>query len=121
MSPPVPYSSLLWRTGAAFAHGLKKHEGITPDQVRSWETAAHYAVGGMLWGQGLVFNGLGLLAISLHPRFAVHRFAGPAIALGGAVFSTTIFALVLNRDRFKFLGPITPLGGLVMISGYHVA
>ncbi|ESK98298.1 duf423 domain-containing protein [Moniliophthora roreri MCA 2997] len=118
MSPPVPYSSLLWRTGAAFAavgmitgafgaHGLKKHEGITPDQVRSWETAAHYAV----------FNGLGLLAISLHPRFAVHRFAGPAIALGGAVFSTTIFALVLNRDRFKFLGPITPLGGLVMISG----
>ncbi|KAF9270319.1 DUF423-domain-containing protein [Marasmius fiardii PR-910] len=111
-------STLLWRTGALFAaagvitgafgaHGLKSRKGVTQDSIHAWETAAHYAI----------FNGLGLLAVSLHPRFALNRYAGPAIAAGGLLFSGSIFALVLNRD-LKFLGPVTPLGGLVMLSGY---
>ncbi|KAF8603972.1 DUF423-domain-containing protein [Ceratobasidium sp. AG-I] len=111
--------SLLWRTGAittalaialgAFgAHGLGKRKGITPVQIQAWTTAAHYAT----------FNGIGLLAISAHPRFSVHRFAGPAIAIGTALFSGSVFTLVLNRDRFKFLGPVTPMGGMLMIAGY---
>ena len=76
------------------------------------------------------------MLISLHPRFAAHRFAGPAITAGGAVFSGSIFALVLARDkcvpiscgrpaiililllRFKWLGPATPLGGSLMILGW---
>jgi len=110
-------TSLLWRSGAlltatgmiagAFgSHGLKSR--LTPDQLSAWGTAANYAI----------FNGIALLAISLHPRFAAHRFAGPAIAAGGLVFSSTIFALTLSRDRFRFLGPITPLGGSFMIAGY---
>ncbi len=40
------------------------------------------------------------MLVSLHPRFGLHRFAGPAIATGAAVFSGSIFALVLGRDRF---------------------
>jgi hypothetical protein len=40
-----------------------------------------------------------MLLISLHPRFAAHKFAGPAIAGGGFVFSSTIMALVLDRDK----------------------
>ena len=48
---------------------------------------------------GQVFNGLGLLLISMHPRFATHRFAGPAIAAGGFLFSSSIVALVLARDK----------------------
>ncbi len=44
-------------------------------------------------------NGLGLLAISLHPRFSVHRWAGPAIVAGGGLFSGSIFPLVLDRER----------------------
>ena len=31
-------------TGAFGAHGLRKKQGITPDNIRAWETAAHYAV-----------------------------------------------------------------------------
>jgi uncharacterized membrane protein YgdD (TMEM256/DUF423 family) len=46
-----------------------------------------------------VFNGLALLLISLHPRFSSHKFAGPAIGTGGLIFSGSIMALVLNRDR----------------------
>ncbi|KAG8866952.1 hypothetical protein FRB97_003628, partial [Tulasnella sp. 331] len=56
------------------------------------------------------------MVISMHPRFAVHRFAGPAIAGGAAIFSGSIFTLVL-KPEWKFLGPITPLGGSAMIAG----
>ncbi|THV04840.1 hypothetical protein K435DRAFT_850389 [Dendrothele bispora CBS 962.96] len=124
-SPLIPRSmnsmprSSLWRTGAIFvavgmiagafgAHGLKNRSNISRDSIDSWMTASHYAV----------FNGLGLFAVSLHPRFAAHRFAPIAISVGGAVFSSSIYLLVSNRDRFKFLGPVTPLGGLTMILGY---
>ncbi|KAH8110658.1 hypothetical protein DFH11DRAFT_1619512 [Phellopilus nigrolimitatus] len=110
---------LLWKTGVAFAavgviagafgaHGLKKRPGIDADKIHSWETAAHYSI----------YNGLALMLLSMHPRFSLHRFAGPAIAAGGLVFSSSIVALVLNRDRFKFLGTATPMGGAVMIAGY---
>ncbi|KAJ7631106.1 hypothetical protein FB45DRAFT_557108 [Roridomyces roridus] len=114
--PPTP--ELLWRTGSALAaggiisgafgaHGLKAR-GVAPDSIASFQTASHY----------MVFNGLALLLVSMHPRFSVHRFAGPAIFAGTTLFSGSIFALVLNRDRFRFLGPVTPLGGLTMIAGY---
>ncbi|KAI0361272.1 DUF423-domain-containing protein [Trametes cingulata] len=113
-----PGSSLLWRTGAVLAaagiiagafgsHGLQKRSGITPEKLHAWETASSYAI----------YNGLALLVVSLHPRFAAHRFAGPAIALGSIVFSGSIMALVLARDRLKWMGPITPIGGSVMIAG----
>ena len=42
------------------------------------------------------------MVLSMNPRFAVHRFAGPAIALGGFVFSSSIVALILNKERFEF-------------------
>jgi uncharacterized membrane protein YgdD (TMEM256/DUF423 family) len=64
-----------------------------------------------------VYNGLGLLLVSLHPRFSTHRFAGPAIFGGALTFSGSIFGLVLGGDSFKFLGPVTPMGGLALIAG----
>jgi len=91
--------------GAFGAHGLKNR--ATPDQIHAWETASSYAI----------INGLGLLALSLHPRFSVHRFAGPAIAGGGILFSGTIWGLVWKRE-YKVLGPLTPLGASLMIMGY---
>ena len=82
------------------------------------------------------------MLVSLHPRFAVHRFAGPAIAAGAAVFSGSIFALTVAKmkglgdkcvllnlyapgtascllpyHRVRILGPITPLGGSILIAG----
>ncbi|KAF9452675.1 hypothetical protein P691DRAFT_772123 [Macrolepiota fuliginosa MF-IS2] len=94
--------------GAFGAHGLRRRPNISAEALQAWNTASSYAV----------YNGLGLLLVSLHPRFSGHRFATPAIVAGGAIFSTSIMALVLARDRFKFLGPITPLGGILMIAGY---
>lgn len=34
------------------------------------------------------------------------------------MFSGSIYALVLDPVRFKFLGPVTPLGGLCLIGGW---
>ncbi|CAE6400686.1 unnamed protein product [Rhizoctonia solani] len=102
------YTFLGIATGAFGAHGLSKRPSILPAQVDSWKTGSQYAI----------TNGVALLAVSLHPKFSTHRFAGPAIALGTALFSGSIYALVLNRDRFKFLGPVTPLGGLTLLVGY---
>ena len=34
------------------------------------------------------------------------------------VFSGSIYALVLDPARFRFLGPVTPLGGLCLIGGW---
>ncbi|KAK7064141.1 DUF423-domain-containing protein [Favolaschia claudopus] len=113
-----PNPSSLWRLGSSYAaagilagafgaHGLKAR-GVSADSIASFQTASHYAV----------FNGLALLVLSLHPRFSVHRFSGPAIAAGTFLFSGSIWALVLDRERFKFMGPITPMGGMLMIAGY---
>ncbi|KAF8168001.1 hypothetical protein B0H34DRAFT_683886 [Crassisporium funariophilum] len=109
----------LWKTGAAFvstgmitgafgAHGLRKAPDITPASIHAWETASNYAI----------YNGLAMLLLSLHPRFSTHRFAGPAIACGGFVFSASVWGLVLARERLKVLGPVTPMGGMLMIAGY---
>ncbi|KAJ7235911.1 hypothetical protein B0H12DRAFT_1191210 [Mycena haematopus] len=110
--------NMLWRLGSSYAavgimagafgaHGLKAR-GTSADSISSFQTASHYAV----------FNGLALLLLSLHPRFSVHRFAGPAVAAGTFIFSGSIWALVLDRERFKFMGPVTPMGGILMIAGY---
>lgn len=42
-------------------------------------------------------NGLGLMLVSMHRRFSVHPFAGPAILTGGVLFSGSIMVLVLKR------------------------
>ncbi|KZS96079.1 DUF423-domain-containing protein [Sistotremastrum niveocremeum HHB9708] len=113
-----PTPRFLWRTGAVLAaagivagafgtHGLRSR--VTPDKLQAWTTASQYAI----------FNGIALLAVSMHPRFGYHKFAGPAIALGSVLFSGSIIGLVFDKEgRYKFLGPITPLGGSIMIAGY---
>jgi uncharacterized membrane protein YgdD (TMEM256/DUF423 family) len=47
-----------------------------------------------------IYNGLGLCMVSMHPSFSSHRFAGPAIALGGFIFSSSIMLLVFNKERY---------------------
>jgi uncharacterized membrane protein YgdD (TMEM256/DUF423 family) len=37
---------------------------------------------------------------------------------GMTMFSGSIYLLTLDPARFKFLGPVTPLGGLCLIGGW---
>jgi uncharacterized membrane protein YgdD (TMEM256/DUF423 family) len=34
------------------------------------------------------------------------------------LFSGSIYALTLNAEKFRFLGPVTPLGGLFLMAGW---
>lgn len=95
--------------GAFGAHGLRT-KGYAPDRIHAWETASTYAVsphlilslsypGPELYLRLQFMNGVALLVLSTHPRFSTHKFAGPAIAAGAAIFSGSIFALVLGREK----------------------
>jgi uncharacterized membrane protein YgdD (TMEM256/DUF423 family) len=91
--------------GAFGAHGLRAR--VTPEQVTSWQTAAHYQL----------LHGVALLALALYASGG--RPIGPAPWLFGAgmvLFSGSIYLLVLGGPRW--LGPVTPLGGLCLMAGW---
>lgn len=92
--------------GAFGAHGLESR--LAPAALELWETAARY----------LMYCGLGLLALGLAGQ-ALGRpvaAAGWAFLAGGALFSGTVALLALGGPRW--LGAITPIGGLLMILGF---
>lgn len=93
--------------GAFGAHGLR--EVLAAKDLETWETAARY----------LLLHAVGLVAIAALPQGT--RRAGLAAALllaGTLVFSGTLFVLVLADLRW--LGAITPIGGVLMIGGWIV-
>ncbi|KIY47056.1 hypothetical protein FISHEDRAFT_14757, partial [Fistulina hepatica ATCC 64428] len=65
-------------------HGLKDKP---TEVIKSWETGSRYAI----------YNGIGLLALSLHPRLSGNIIAGPAIALGTFLFSGSIFYKAMTK------------------------
>lgn len=34
------------------------------------------------------------------------------------MFSGSLYALTLDTERFRFMGPVTPFGGLCLIAGW---
>ncbi len=92
--------------GAFGAHGLKAR--LDPASLELWETAARY----------FMYSGLGLIAIGLAGQVTVKPVgaAGWTLLAGAAVFSGTVAALALGAPRW--LGAITPIGGLLMIAGF---
>jgi uncharacterized membrane protein YgdD (TMEM256/DUF423 family) len=97
--------------GAFGAHGLAAR--LDARSLQLWETAARYLMYGGL-GQAVA----GLLAAAGEPGRG-GRLAGAAglSLLGGTiVFSGTLAALALGGPRW--LGAVTPLGGLLVIAGF---
>jgi uncharacterized membrane protein YgdD (TMEM256/DUF423 family) len=92
--------------GAFGAHGLR--DSVTPERLAAWQTAAHYA---------LVHSGV-LLALALYASATGRGVALQAsLVLAGVVlFSGSIFGLVLFE--WRVLGPVTPIGGLILIAGW---
>jgi uncharacterized membrane protein YgdD (TMEM256/DUF423 family) len=99
--------------GAFGAHALK--EVLKEEQLISFETGVRYQM----------IHGLGLLIIGLHADrhgfklISVYRL----LLIGVLMFSVSIYFLALQdvlEMKLKFLGPITPLGGLLMIVGWSV-
>lgn len=89
--------------GAFGAHALKS--SLSPERLATWETAVRYQM----------YCGLGLQLAALQKSGSSALGTG-LIAAGCVIFSGSLYLLCLSDQRW--LGAITPLGGLCMIAGW---
>lgn len=89
--------------GAFGAHGLKARLAFN-DTLAVWQTAALYH---------LVHSVVLLLIASLEP---LHQWAWRLMAAGVVIFSGSLYVLALTN--LKWLGAITPLGGVCLLAGW---
>jgi len=98
--------------GALGAHALEKV--LDNSSLNSFKTGVRYQA----------WHALALLAL-VSINYPIKRKGTIAILwlLGTILFSGSIYLLSLSglwEMNFSFLGPVTPLGGLLMISGWFL-
>lgn len=97
--------------GAFGAHAFKKI--LSAEKLESFEVGVRYQM----------YAALTLLILGFNFSFDLQseRVAFYLITLGTLLFSVSIYFLSFAeywKKNLKFLGPITPLGGLLMIAGW---
>lgn len=105
------YGTLAVVFGAFGAHALKKH--FTEEQLKSFETGVKYQ---MYHALILIISGIHLPFANSFQQITVWFFL-----IGTFLFSFSIYGLTLGAAsgrKLKFLGPVTPLGGLLLILGW---
>ncbi|MEN9968463.1 MAG: hypothetical protein RIR94_641 [Bacteroidota bacterium] len=101
--------------GAFGAHALK--DLLAPSQLQTFEVGVRY--------QSLLSMGVLILAINKQRfDFPMKRILW-AMLIGMFLFSFSIYGLVLGRyfidaNAFRFLGPITPIGGAISIISWCI-
>lgn len=98
--------------GAFGAHGLKEH--ITPELLESFKTGVNYHMFHTL-ALGLVFL-LGAGGYITSPKFICNLFVIGIICFSGSLYGMA-FANYFGAS-LKWLGPITPIGGLFFIAAW---
>ena len=98
--------------GAFGAHGLRGK--VTAGDLENWKTAVEYQI----------FHGLGLLFLS-HAKLSGKTLntVFSAFLFGVILFSGSLYFLStrsLTGFPASILGPLTPLGGLLLIIGWGV-
>lgn len=97
--------------GAFGAHALKKK--LTPDLLQSFETGVRYQM----------YHAIVLLVLSYNFGFArpLEHYIVHCFIIGTFLFSFSIYGLCLsaaNGKKLRFLGPVTPIGGLLLVIGW---
>jgi uncharacterized membrane protein YgdD (TMEM256/DUF423 family) len=106
--------------GAFGAHALRTR--LTPAALETWQTAVSYHL----------IHAIALVALGVWLRAGVAgaempgpgdpgrltSLAGALFAAGIVLFSGSLYVLALGGPRW--LGPVTPLGGLAFIAGWVV-
>ena len=97
--------------GAFGAHLLKKT--FTEDQLNSFETGVKYQM----------YHALLLLMLSfnLNLETGLEKAIIYCIIIGIILFSFSIYGLCISAskgNKIKILGPITPIGGLILVMGW---
>lgn len=94
--------------GAFGAHALKQR--LPDDLMAVYQTAVQY----QFWHTAAL---LAVALLMLHfPQQALLRWSGWAFVAGLLVFSGSLYLLALTGTRW--LGAITPLGGLALLAGW---
>ncbi len=99
--------------GAFGAHALKKI--LSDDQLKSFETGVKYQ---MYHAIVLLVVGFNFKLETASEKYMVYSFMAGII-----LFSFSIYGLVIpsaKNKKLSFLGPITPLGGLLLIVGWSL-
>ncbi|MEA3640512.1 MAG: DUF423 domain-containing protein [Lamprobacter sp.] len=100
--------------GAFGAHALEGR--ITPERAEVWSTATQY-----LGWQGTALLAVAALSWSTNTPAAAQRLFGIAgwlLVIGTLIFSGSLFVLVLSK--ISAFGAITPVGGLLLVTGWGV-
>ena len=95
--------------GAFGAHGLRNIVGA--EALTIYETAVRYHM----------YHALALLAVAALAAARPSRAAtasGWCLVLGTLIFSGTLYAMALGNMRWRWLGAITPIGGLLFLAGW---
>ena len=99
--------------GAFGAHALKSQ--LTLDRLTSFETGVRYQI----------YHALALLIVALLFQYLderLLRIVGWLFAFGTILFSGSIYLLacrdMIGLTTYKWLGPITPIGGTLLIIGW---
>ena len=105
------YGALGIIFGAFGAHALKKT--FTEDLLKSFETGVKYQL----------YHAIVLLVIGFQLPFtnSLEKSAAWCLIAGTLLFSFSIYGLCLSSAKgrkLRFLGPITPLGGLLLVVGW---
>lgn len=105
------YGLLAVIFGAFGAHALKK--SFSEEQLKGFETGVKYQ---MYHAIVLLILGFNLNLTSSVERYMIYCFI-----IGTFLFSFSIYGLTLSASKGKklrFLGPITPIGGLLLVIGW---
>jgi len=101
--------------GAFGAHALK--EQLTPDRLASFETGVRYQM----------YHAIALLVVAIlfaHLDQRLLRITGWLFSIGILLFSGSIYLLacreLIGLTTYKWLGPITPIGGTCLIIGWGI-
>jgi uncharacterized membrane protein YgdD (TMEM256/DUF423 family) len=94
--------------GAFAAHGLKNM--LSPELLNTFQTGVQYQM-----YHALALLGVGLLALH-YPNNPLLKTSGYLFLLGIVLFSGSLYVLALSGIRW--LGAITPLGGVAFLTAW---
>lgn len=96
--------------GAFGAHGLRGR--LTPERLEVWQTAVQYQ---LVHALGLLLVGVVVVQLG---QGGVLRWSGWLMFGGILLFSGSLYVLCLTGTRW--LGMVTPLGGLLFLAAWVV-
>lgn len=99
------FAGLAVALGAFGAHAMKAH--YASDDLHTFETGVRYQM----------YHALALIACGALNRTGMHTVTASRLFAGGIVlFSGSLYGLVFTHS--KWLGPITPIGGVLFLAGW---